>query len=136
MGILDSFRPTVTIVASPDEFTFIGKDGEHKVRTLIRLAENRKILAVGEEALDASEGGTLISLFQRPANAAAGWFDTDAFRRYYTYNVLVAAFGSLLSPVVRLTGARHFRSLFDGKEIQTLSAALRVAGTPRVEVES
>ena len=128
MGILDSLRPTVTIVATPDEFRFIGKEGEHRVRTLIRLNAERKILGVGEPALDGSEGGTLISLFDRPSNANVDWFDADAFSRYCKYNVILAAMGSLLSPIVRFTGARQFRAMFEGREVEILTPPLRAAG--------
>ena len=135
MGILDSLRPTVSIVATPNEFRFIGKEGEDCVRTLIRLNGDRKILGVGDAALDEAEGGTLISLFDRPSNASKNWFDADAFTRFCKYNVILASMGSLLLPTVRFTGARKFRTLFEGREAEMLAPPLRAAGVTRLEFE-
>lgn len=135
MGILDSFRPTVTIVATPGEFRFVSKDGESRVRTLIRLTGDRKILGMGEGALDDSEGGTLVSLFDRPTNAGEKWFDEDAFTRFCKYNLILLEVVSLLSPTVRFTGARQFHTLFEGRETEILAPLLRAAAGSHVEME-
>jgi hypothetical protein len=133
---LDRFRPTITIIASPTEFRFVGPKAESRHQPLIRLAPDRKLIAVGETATADSQGGELVRLFERPVGLerSSDWFNADAFTRFCRYNLLVAAENSLwfMKPNVRVIGRRYFRDLFAGREVEVLSPLLLEAGAARV----
>jgi hypothetical protein len=136
---LDRIRPSITIIASPTEFRFVGPKAESRHQPLIRLAPDRVLLAVGETAADDSQGGELVRLFDRPVGRerSAAWFNVDAFTRFCRYNLLVAAENSVwfIKPIVRVVGRRHFRALFAGREVEVLSPLLLEAGAARVEFD-
>ena len=136
MGILDSLRPQVAIKATPNEFRCVSNAADIRVRPLIRLGAERKIISIGEPALDESEGGLLIRLFDRPSRPRTGWFDSDAFRRFCEYHVLLVTAGWLIGPVVRFEGSERFRSLFDGQETEVLGPPLQAAGVARLRFET
>ena len=62
MPLLDRLWPKITIIASPTEFRFIGPKTESRLRPLIRLAPDGKLIAVGERATDEHAGGELVRL--------------------------------------------------------------------------
>ena len=134
MRIVDPLRPQVTIKATPDEFRFMSKIMDIRARTLIRLDDQeRKIINIGEPALDNSEGGTLIRLFDRPSRPRTGWFDGYAFTMFCKYHLLlVTQWGWLINPVVHFEGLEHFRTAFDGREAEVLAPPLRAANVARL----
>ena len=139
MPFLDRVWPRITIIASPTEFRFVGPKTESRLRPLIRLAPDGKLIAVGETATDDREGGQLVRLFEPGAapHGSGPWANAKAFTLFCRYNLRAALEHSVgfLRPVVRFVGRRHFRALLAGREVEILTPLLLEAGARRVEFD-
>lgn len=134
MNVLDRFRPTVGIVATPDEFLFSHSGTEERLRTLIRFNERRQIVELGAGAEREGLGGTLVRIFERPGSARRDeWFNSAAFVRFCRYGIMVVRQTAItLAPRVEVVADRELDRLFDGRAADILVPLLREAGAAHV----
>lgn len=96
MGLLDRFRPSLTVSADGNELIFRLADTEVREQPIIRVAPDGKIIEVGVGALDAT-GGRLIRLLTED-----GADNNVALRAFCRYLVFLASQWSL-GPRPRVT---------------------------------
>jgi hypothetical protein len=112
MGLLDRWRPLLSVGADGDELFFRRADAEVRQQPIIRVAPDGKIIELGAAALDAT-GGQLIRLFTE--NGSDGDEALRAFCRYHMMLVSSASIGlrprvTLLEPGIRRAFGRDATS--------------------------
>jgi hypothetical protein len=124
MGMLDRFRPVVTVGADSGELVFRLGDSEVRDQPLIRVAADGKIIATGEYALKAL-GGRLIRLFD--GNSLD---EPEALRAFCRYHILLASSNSIgLRPRVTILESQ-LRRTFGRDAADQLQQVVRADGFP------
>jgi hypothetical protein len=94
--IVDRFRPLTTIHVQAGEVVFQCGAGEARAQPLIRVADDGKIIELGQPAATA-KGGRLIRLFSTDSGT-----DDAAIRAFCRYHLMLISNANLLRPRVTI----------------------------------
>jgi hypothetical protein len=133
----------ITVTVSPESFRFEGsglgdRDG-CQAATALRIGDDFKLTAIGDEALASTASGVLIRPFQTPPRRGDPWLEQEFLVQYCRYYLMLAGSESALhvflniGPVVTVREADSLRSFFRGQETEVLDRVLRAAGASAVQ---
>jgi hypothetical protein len=133
----------VTVTVGPESFRFEGpglrdRDG-FEAATALRIGDDLKLTAIGDEALAPAAPGVLIRPFQVQPERGAPWLQQELLVQYCRYYLTLARSDSALpvllgvGPVVTVRDADSLRSFFRGQETEVLDRVFRAAGASVVQ---
>lgn len=137
------FGAHITVTVGPETFRFEGpglrdRDG-YQAATALRIGDDFKLTAIGDEALAPAASGVLIRPFQTPPRRGAPWLEQEPLVQYCRYYLTLAGSATALhvfldiGPVVTVRKADSLRSFFRGQETEVLDRVLRAAGASVVQ---
>ena len=126
--LLDSFRKTVTIEATPESITFSSDDATITCPPVLRVGPHGRILGIGHPPREGNNEGTAVQVFRTPVDHAAL---TAFFRRGYV-EVGLGPFS--VSPRVEMNGVDALRPVLGAETEALLTEALRGAGAGTIKL--
>jgi hypothetical protein len=136
----------ITVTVGLESFRFEGpglrdRNG-YQAATALRIGDDLKLAAIGDEALAPGASGILVRPFEMPPRRGDPWLGQEFLVQYCRYYLTLAATESALrvilniGPAVTVRKANSLRSFFRGQETEVLDRVLRAAGASAVQFVS
>ena len=121
----------IRVNVSAECFEFEGPTGTTSDAPIVRLAEDRRFVAIGEEAVLESETGTLVRLFDEDRISQ---IDEKALTAFLQYQLLqVKALLPLRKPRIQVSGIERLEARLGPAIREFLMRAFVAAGAREVE---
>ena len=125
--LLDSFRKSVTIEASPESITFSSAETTITCPPVLRVGPGGRILGIGDPPREGNNEGTAVRVFNPP-------IDQDALIAFFRRGFMAVGLGPFsVSPRVEMSGVDALRPVLGPQTETLLSDALRGAGAGTVK---
>jgi hypothetical protein len=133
----------ITVTVGLERFRFEGpalrERNGYEAATALRIGDDLKLSAIGDEALAPGASGILVRPFESPPRRGDPWPHQELLVQFCRYYLTLARSDSALQtmlnigPAVTVRKADSLRSFFRGQETEVLDRVFRAAGASVVE---